>query len=333
MTTLLELKQVLRSFYVKYEVYITYAWKFLLTLICLLQINGKLGYMAALNSLPIVFMIALLCAILPKNFMVIACAAFVLGHLNQLSRECMVIGLLLFLLMYLLYYRFSPKESLVVLLTPLFFWMHLPYVMPLALGLLGNPFSIFSMGFGIVTYFFLEYVSANVVTLSGAGGSEETVGKIQSILTDIVGNRTMMVVFVAFSVALVMTYVIRRLSIDYAWRIAIVCGSLTLLIALFIGDLLFDTSFSIVGTIIGTVVSALLMVVVEFFAFQLDYKRTEKVQFEDDEYYYYVKAVPKVTLSSPEKKVKKINRAQQSQGSGRSQASQEVIRRHRDYER
>ena len=51
------------------------------------------------------------------------------------------------------------------------------------------------------------------------------------------------------------------------------------------------------------------MLAVEFFAFNLDYSRTEKVQFEDDEYYYYVKAVPKVTLSAPERRVKKINKA------------------------
>ena len=44
----------------------------------------------------------------------------------------------------------------------------------------------------------------------------------------------------------------------------------------------------------------------EFLFFNLDYNRTERVQFEDDEYYYYVKAVPKVNLSSSEKKVQKI---------------------------
>ena len=59
------------------------------------------------------------------------------------------------------------------------------------------------------------------------------------------------------------------------------------------------------------IISALLMLVVEFFAFNMDYSRTEKVQFEDDEYYYYVKAVPKVTVATPERKVKKINRARE----------------------
>ncbi len=44
----------------------------------------------------------------------------------------------------------------------------------------------------------------------------------------------------------------------------------------------------------------------EFLFFCVDYSRTENIQFEDDEYYYYVKAVPKVGVSAPEKKVKHI---------------------------
>ena len=42
----------------------------------------------------------------------------------------------------------------------------------------------------------------------------------------------------------------------------------------------------------------------------MDYTRTEMVQFEDDEYYYYVKAVPKNVLAAPQKKVKRINKQQ-----------------------
>ena len=41
--------------------------------------------------------------------------------------------------------------------------------------------------------------------------------------------------------------------------------------------------------------------------FSLDYTRIEHVQFEDDDYYYFVKAVPKITVTTPEKKVKRIN--------------------------
>ena len=38
----------------------------------------------------------------------------------------------------------------------------------------------------------------------------------------------------------------------------------------------------------------------------LDYERTERVQFEDDDYYYFVKAVPKKMVTSTEKTVKQF---------------------------
>jgi hypothetical protein len=77
---------------------------------------------------------------------------------------------------------------------------------------------------------------------------------------------------------------------------------------LFVGALMFDIDISLAGVIIGTVIALLLVTVLRFFVFNVDYSRTEKVQFEDDEYYYYVKAVPKVTVARPQKKVKKISR-------------------------
>ena len=38
-----------------------------------------------------------------------------------------------------------------------------------------------------------------------------------------------------------------------------------------------------------------------------DSTRTEHLEFEDDEYPYYVKAVPKIGVTVPEKSVKHIN--------------------------
>ena len=54
-------------------------------------------------------------------------------------------------------------------------------------------------------------------------------------------------------------------------------------------------------------VSLLIAMIVEFFAFSVDYSRTEYTQFEDDEYYYYVKAVPKACVTTSERSIKKIN--------------------------
>ena len=310
MTSLLELKQYIKRFYIKYETYITYVWKFLLALVSILVINSKLGYMDALTNIAIVMMASLLCAILPANFIVFISAAFILGHLYSLAMECALIALVIFVLMFLLYFRFSPKDTLAVLLTPIFFFMHIPYVMPLAMGLLGTPASVVSVSFGLVISYMIGYFSSNATSF-GSDGVVEAANGFSTIINGIIGNKEMMVMIIVFAIVLVLVYIIRRSSIDYCWKIAIAAGSIGLMIFTLIGDIMSDTQISIAGVILGTIISALLMLVVEFFAFNMDYSRTEKVQFEDDEYYYYVKAVPKVTVATPERKVKKINRARE----------------------
>ena len=120
------------------------------------------------------------------------------------------------------------------------------------------------------------------------------------------GNGAMLIIIAAFAVTVIMVYLIRKLSVDYAWTIAIVSGALLDIVILMVGDLIYDANFSIGGVILGSIAAMAAAFVVQFFRFNLDYSRTEKVQFEDDEYYYYVKAVPKMTVATPEKKVKKI---------------------------
>ena len=58
--------------------------------------------------------------------------------------------------------------------------------------------------------------------------------------------------------------------------------------------------------IFGIVASVVIALIYQFFVFAVDYTRTEYLQYEDDDYYYYVKAVPKLTVSAPDVKVQRI---------------------------
>ncbi len=293
-------------FYSKYEVYITPLLKFLLAFVSLLVINSHLGYMTGLNRTAIVLIVALMCSFMPMNFIVVVAAFFVILHLYSLSLECAVVIGVGFLLMFLLYLRFSPKDTLVVVLTPICFLLKIPYVIPISMGLVGTPASAVSVGCGVISYYMLHYATQNVSVI-GAMSEEETVARFKLIIDGLLSNKEMAVTVVAFAITVILVYLIRRMSIDYAWTIAMTAGAIADLVVLLIGDLMFETNISIMGVIIGTIAAFLLTVVLQFFVFNVDYSRTEKVQFEDDEYYYYVKAVPKVTVSRPEKKVKQIN--------------------------
>ena len=306
MTTLLVAKQILMTLYSKYEVYITPLLKFLLALISILLINSRLGYMDSIDKLTVVLIVALMCSFMPMNFIVIMAALFTLLHLYSFSLECAVVVGAGFLLMFLLYLRFSPKDTLVVLLLPICFLLKIPYVIPIAMGLIGTPASAVSVACGVISYYMIHYVIQNVSVIASMA-DEETAAKFKFIIDGLLGNKEMVVTIIAFIITVILVYIIRRLSVDYAWTIAMAAGAIVNIMILLVGDLMFDTNVALFGVILGTIISLLLTAVLQFFVFNVDYSRTEKVQFEDDEYYYYVKAVPKVTVAKAEKKVKQIS--------------------------
>lgn len=308
MTTLLVAKQYVKNFISKYEVYLKPLLKLVLALVALMMINSKIGYMHRLDNISIVLIVALMCSFMPMNFIIFVAAVFTVLHMYALSLECAVITLVVFLVLFLLYFRFSPKDTLVVLLTPMSFVIGIPYVIPLTMGLVGTPASAISVGCGVVVTFLIEYICDGAQTLSGTE-AEDIATRFRFIIDGFIDNKGMVLTIAAFAATIIIVYFIRKLAVDYAWTIAIIAGALADVMILLVGDLLFDTNVSILGLIVGTVFSVIIAKIVEFFAFHVDYSRTEKVQFEDDEYYYYVKAVPKITVATPSKTVKKINTA------------------------
>lgn len=305
MTTLLEFRENLKNFYSKYEIYITPILKFVLALTSLCIINLNLGYMSMLSNPVVVIVVALMCSFLPTNCVVVISAAFLLGHMYALSLECAVVALFLFLMLFLLYFRFTPKDTLVVLLLPLAFALKVPYLIVIAVGLVGSPVSIISVVCGVIVYYFANFVSVNATAITTLE-ADNSVGKFRFVVDGVLNNKPMLVMMVAFAVTIIVVYLIRRLSVDHSWTIAMVAGSVTNIVILLLGDLMFDATTSIAGVIIGSVVSFLLCKGLQFFVFNVDYTRTEYVQFEDDEYYYYVKAVPKNSVTKTNKTVKKI---------------------------
>lgn len=306
MTTLLVVKQILMTLYSKYEVYITPFLKFMLALVSLSLINSRLGYMETIDRLTVVLIAALMCSFMPMNFIVVMSALFTMLHLYAFSLECAAVIGVGFLLMFLLYLRFSPKDTLVIVLLPVCFLMKIPYVIPLAMGLVGTPASAVSVACGVIAYYMIHYVTQNVSVIAGMSG-EEMVARFRFVIDGLLNNKEMVVTIMAFAITVILVYMIRRLSIDFAWTIAMVSGVIVDIMVLLVGDLMFDTNVPLFGMIFGNIISFMLVLVLQFFVFNVDYSRTEKVQFEDDEYYYYVKAVPKVVVSKPEKKVKQIN--------------------------
>lgn len=307
MSALLEMREKLRDIYSKGEVYLTPLFKFLLALVVLLSINANIGYMDRIaGNIIIPLIVALMCSFLPMNFIVLFGALFICLNSYALSLECGIVALAAFVLMFILYFRFSSKDTIVVVLLPLMFMLKIPYIIPIAVGLLCTPLSVVSVACGTISYYLVLFIKENAQTISDLE-TEEAIGKFRFVIDGLLGNQEIIIVLIAFSVIVITVYVIRMLSIDHSWTIGMCVGGVLGATILLIGDLSFDTHISLLSLILGMIASLLLAVGLQFFVFNVDYSRTEYVQFEDDEYYYYVKAVPKNSVPQTKVKVKKIH--------------------------
>ena len=306
MTSLLEWKEKLIRFYGKNEVYVVPGIKFILAAVVFLLINLNMGYMTKLAGIPVALVLALLCAVLPVNAMIFFAAVLTLLHLYALSIEVCAVGLVLILIVLLLYFRFAPKDSYYAVLTPITFCFHIPYIMPVTAGLLRKPTSMASVISGTVFFYFLSGVKNNATLLSGVEEGDSATSTMVVALNQLLGNKEMYLVLATFVLMTMIVYVVRRMSIDHAWTIAIVAGILTEFTILLSGFLLLGIKGKIIWLIVGNVVAIIIALIQQFLFFNLDYTRTERVQFEDDEYYYYVKAVPKIYMAVKDKQIKKI---------------------------
>lgn len=309
MEQLLTIRDAVKRFISRNETYIIPTGKFLLAMFSLILINSKIGYAAKLTSFAVVVIISLVCSFLPANFIVLLCGAMMLLHLYSLSLECVIVVGVLLIVMYLIYFRFSPGDTLFFLLTPICFALKIPYVIPISAGLVSGVTSGASVGCGVIIYYILAFINNNVDTLKNMK-TESMVEKIRFLVDELLFNKEMLVYVIGFAVTIIVVNIIRRLTVNYAWTIAIVIGTMSNIVIVLAGDIKFGTYISVAGLILGSIFAVIVVAIIKFFVFNVDYKRTEIVQFEDDEYYYYVKAVPKNTGRRVPRSHKKLQNKQ-----------------------
>ena len=306
MVALLEIKEKIKKIFGMYDVYIIPGAKFLVSFISLSLLNGSIGYMSKIKNPLIAVFVSILCAFLPNGFTVVCLSAFIVAHLYAISAELAVVALCLFLLMYLLYFRFTPKSGYILIITAILCWIKLPYLVPIAIGLTSGILAVIPASFGIVVYYIIKTASEYETAIASESASN-SMQKFSFIVNSLLNNKEMILLVVAVAISIIVVYWIRRLSVENAWSYAILSGALVQFIILVVGKLALSAKIDIIFVIIGTVLAVILGYLLQILFFSVDYKRTESVQYEDDEYYYYVKAVPKVNIVNQEVKVKLIN--------------------------
>lgn len=306
MTELLKVKDMLQRLYGRYDMVISHVLRFAAAFVSFMLIRGMTGYSSSASNVFVLILLSAVCAFLPGGVTALAGCILIVLQIYEISIEFAIITLVMLLILLLVYYVFAPKTGYVLLLVPVLFMMHIPYAAPVIVGLTAGIAGIVPAFFGTYLYFSMAFCSEFMAS-AGSFGEGDYISKITFIMDNTVLNKEMLVMGIVFAATIILVHVIRSFSVDHSWVIAIVTGSIVEAVLFVMSHVMLSLSFSMGGLVIGSIISILIGLVLNFFIFSVDYSRTERVQFEDDDYYYYVKAVPKFNMAMTEVKVKKIN--------------------------
>lgn len=308
MTKIYEIREVLITLIKRYERFLVPIMKFIFALILFFKLNNFLNY-ADVFSKPIVnIILAAMASFIPGNWLVLLLILVISSHLFFISLEAITIISVMMIIIYLMYIRIFPKMGYIIIVVPLLFSLGMPYIVPIFAGLFFGPITVVPICIGVAVYFFASYLPAiaSIQTKDLTDLPETLTSMYKTIINSLLNDKTMMLTIIIFIAVVIITYLISRLEFDYIWYIAIVAGGITNMLGFTIGNIILKTDVSIIRVVFGSILAILVVSICQFFKVSLDYSRAEKVQFEDDEYIYYVKAIPKIKIGKQEKKVKHI---------------------------
>lgn len=280
--------------------------KFLLVLTVLLGINTSIGYMSVLNKAVVCMGIAVVAMFLPVSCIIIIFMVVTTIHIATFNLWLGAIVAISFLVLYCMYVRLYPKESLLIIITMIALKFQLGYAVPLIAALFGGMACIIPMVLGVLfTYIGYEM---NVIIEGTMGVIPENIVTmvINIINQNVLTNKTMLATIGILSIVFIIVYIIRKQSIDYAPYIAIAIGGVMNLLGFGIAILFLEIKINVFLLVLMTILSIILAVMCEFTSKVLDYSRAEVVQFEDDDNYYYVKVVPKVSINVKQTRVEQV---------------------------
>ena len=237
------------------------------------MINTNIGFMEKISRFPVALLLALVCAILPTGAILWIGAIVVLADMYALSMEVALTALILFAILFFVYFRFAPKDGLTVVLTPLCFKLHIPYVMPVGSSLLRSAYSVIGVVCGTVVYYFLDGIHRNAGALMSAANADEeqSSSKFDISVGQFLGNKEMYLVIVIFVITAIVVYLVRRMEVDNAWTLAIISGALIQIAGLFVGYIVLGVTGKTLWLIAGNIISLLIAFILQFLFMNLDY--------------------------------------------------------------
>ncbi|MBP5225285.1 MAG: hypothetical protein J6Z38_06875 [Lachnospiraceae bacterium] len=317
---------VLKSFYGKYNPYLDGLLRFLFAMLSFMTVFFHTGYNQVISNPVIAVLLAVVCAFLPVTAVpVLTCTLLVIEFLS-VSVEVAAIACVILAMMVLLYFIFKAGDSWIMTLTMLVCLWGVP-ALALPVALVISPLQVLVAVFGCVLYGLIIVVKKDISVLSAQTGSLTLLGRVNLLLTDLFTHQRFLLVLAVLAASLIVIAFIRRAKFNHAGAFAMAVGIFIFIVSYMGGCYLLELSVNYVLLAVSLAGAGLCAFVMLYMIRNFDFKRTEEVQFEDDEYFYFVKAVPKATIPVTKKKEEVIT---QTKLDTFSVDDEKLFRRHKD---
>lgn len=312
---LYQVRGIISQYIKKAELFIQVGLKFVSYLIVFRMISGAeiFSGTGVFNSFGIHLVLALVATLLPSRIGVLIAIALGIYNIFQASLIGAVIVGLMMLMLYVAAARMFPDQVYYLILIPVCIQWNLHLLIPLFAGLYAGIMAVVPVVLGILMWGLIQIIPAFMNLQMG-----ETLDTLPKMISDassygidqITKNEQMMYLLIISAGIVVLVSLLRKLRVDYAHYIALGSGGLLGLVCLIMGKVVGSLPGNLLVLTLLGIVSILGIAFLEFMNLSLNYKAAQNLEFEDEEYYYQVRAIPKINpVSKQKKEVKTITQS------------------------
>ncbi len=313
MNRLLRIRNTVEEYYNGHRRIVGYIIRVVVLFLCMFTISRFVGFHPLLSETWFVIVLSLVFGFIPIRFIMIGVMAYTTLQVFSLSYGLGVITCIILIVMYLLFFRYASQFGYLLILLPVLYFLKIPLVAVLVLAVMGPAISVITVLFGTVYYYRLHYIDVHAVTFASSTGEPEF-SKGEILLQGVFGSREMLAMLGIMFIVFMLVHFVKRANFSRSYEIAITIGSGVYIILTLASELFFAsiTSTKLIVYVLSGLVCGAVAILIAMVLKPLDYSRTETVEFEDEEYNYYVKAVPKVAFKTETVSVKRINKRKKS---------------------
>ena len=250
-------------------------------------INTTLGAFQKLSSPIVSIILSALSIVLPLPIIMLMAFGLIALHIFKISIVLLAGYIVILSVMFLLVFRICPDKWIVVFATLILFGIRMPYLVPLLLGIVFSSSIVVPGLVATILALFLDMASKYKVTTE-----VQSISAISETYSSFAKDGFIIMWLIAIGVTIIVISIVKTLNIKNSKEIALIFGGFIQIVLLIGLKIILNVDINILLTVVLGLLSIIISIVVLWAFFPFNYKATEYVEFFDDEYYYFVRAVP-----------------------------------------